>query len=434
MPHEHNMPEQEKSSCMSSLQPWIVVVSATSFFFFIFVQMNIFNAISPYMIKDLGFTTSQLGMLSACYFYANTLLVFPAGILLDRISVKKSLMCSLAVASAVTYVFSIASDFYVMAICRFLLGVVGSFCFVSCVKLATRWFPPTKMALVVGVIVTIAMIGGMVAQAPMTMVVDSFGWRHGLLSNVFLGMVFFFLVAILVHDYPKGLKEKLLQQKDAAPAVSMLASLKKTVLNIQNWYSGIYISALNLPTFVIGTTWGSMYLMQAQNLTRAQSSVVISAMYIGLIIGSPLAGLVSDKLGRRKMPMIVGAILSFLVILTIIYVPNLSATAFTALFCLFGIVSSAQVIGYPLITESNTPEVAATATGIGSTLILAGGMLIPSFGWLMGLNWNHTMVDGLPVYSQSDYRLAMMMLVAAYVVSLIVSILAKETHCEQRQH
>ncbi len=94
------------------------------------------------------------------------LFLFPAGILLDRYSVRKLLLIAVTLTSLGTLTFALAHTFVVAAVCANYHWYGASFCFLSCIRLASRWFPPEKMAFVTGVVVTMAMLGGLVAQAP----------------------------------------------------------------------------------------------------------------------------------------------------------------------------------------------------------------------------------------------------------------------------
>ena len=67
---------------------WIVCFSAALFFFYEFIQMHMFSAISPELMRDFSLNASQLGLLSTTYLIANTLFLLPAGLLLDRYSTR----------------------------------------------------------------------------------------------------------------------------------------------------------------------------------------------------------------------------------------------------------------------------------------------------------------------------------------------------------
>ena len=68
---------------------WVVTLTASLFFFYEFIQMNLFNAINEQLREAFHLDAVQLGQLFSMYFYANFLCLFPAGNLLDRYSTTK---------------------------------------------------------------------------------------------------------------------------------------------------------------------------------------------------------------------------------------------------------------------------------------------------------------------------------------------------------
>jgi len=71
------------------------------------------------------------------------------------------------------------------------------------IRLATRWFRQSNLALVIGLVVTIAMLGGVVAQKPLSLLVQYVGWRESILMDAAFGLVIFLLIYLFVQDYPK---------------------------------------------------------------------------------------------------------------------------------------------------------------------------------------------------------------------------------------
>ncbi|WP_280522001.1 MFS transporter [Candidatus Coxiella mudrowiae] len=114
--------------------------------------------------------------------------------------------------------------------------------------------------------------------------------------------------------------------------------LWRTVKNSQNlvircrwgrW--GLYRSLMNFQIFLLGAMWGSLYLVQIRGLMRADASFVTSMLFIGTIIGAPVVGWLSDRIKRRRIPMMVGAVIALFLILLLMYLPHLSLLALLVL-------------------------------------------------------------------------------------------------------
>jgi MFS family permease len=414
----------------STFRRWLVVMSAALLFFYAFFQINMLNSVDVELMHAFSINAAQLGTLSSMYFYANFLMVFPAGLLLDRFSTRKLILLAMIVAVISMFGFALTTNVVVAGIDRFISGLAGGFCFVGCVRLASRWFAPKHMALVIGCLVTMSMFGGMVAQTPMELLSVAWGWRNAIIAAGCLGIVFIFIIWLFVQDQPDDFSLDV-KMGDDIESIGFWHSIKMVVLNRYNWLGGAYTALINLPVFLLGALWGNMYLVQVENLTGSQASYVITMLFFGSIIGSPLAGWFSDRIGKRRLPMMIGSLLSFVVVLAIIFVAHLSILLLLILFFLLGVVVGAQSLSYPTITELNSPVVTGSANSIISLVYMASGFIFqPLFGWLMGLNWNHVLVNNIPLYSVNDFRTAMLIMPVAFLVSFIAAYFIKETSCE----
>lgn len=160
--------------------------------------------------------------------------------------------------------------------------------------------------------------------------------------------------------------------------------------------------------------WGSLYLVQIRGLMRADASFVTSMLFIGTIIGAPVVGWLSDRIKRRRIPIMVGAVIALFLILLLMYLPHLSLlVALLVLLIIFwglGFIISTQIISYPLIAESNPLALTGTVEGMASVLIMAvgrRGITQPLFARLMEWRWSHQVVNHVPLFLSSDYQFAL---------------------------
>lgn len=433
---ENNMIEQttrlEKTT--HGKLAWVVTLTVSLFFFYEFIQMNFFNAINSQLREAFQLDAIEIGQLFSMYFYANFLCLFPAGNLLDRYSTKKILLFAIFICTLGTFIFSIATTYGLAAFGRFLVGGGAAFCFLSCIRIASRWFPPHRMAFVTGVVVTMAMLGGLVAQTPFTLLTDYLGsWRYALYLNTLLGAIILVVTFLVVEDRPPDAHEEAKEEQQQLKALGIWKCIKLAALNPQNWFGGLYTSLLNLPVFVLGGLWGILYLTNVHHLTTTQASYATTLFFVGVIFGAPAFGYISDRMERRILPMIIGAILSLIVIGILMYVPNLSLTAIITLFFLMGFVTSSQVLTYPTIAELNPIYLTSTAISIDSLCIMASGFLVPPFfGWLMQLNNTESLVNGVRTYSAQDFQLAMLIIPVSFLVGLIITAFMRETYCRSQ--
>ena len=419
------MPDSFVVDRAHKLMAWVVCFSAGLFFFYEFFQLNVFDVINQPLRDDFHIDAQQLSGMSSMFLWGNILFLLPAGVILDRFSVRWVILSAMLVCLLGTIGFALTSSFYWASFFHFLSGIGNAFSFLACVVLVSRWFPPRRQALVVGCLVTMAFIGGMMAHTPFAYLTTAYGWRHALLFDGFLGVFLLIWMLCFVKDRPKTMKTPV---DTNAPTSS--SHFLQALMNSQNWLAGIYTCCLNLPIMVICALWGASYLQVVHRMTELASSNIISLIFLGSIVGCPLAGWLSDRAGRRKPLMIVGAFFTLLTLLPLMMGWVLSETTLSLLCFLLGFFTSTQVISYPFIAESNRSEQVGLATALASILIMGGagiGQLL--FGWLMQY---HT---GLlsQTYTTADFQFAMWMFPMAALIALLAVLISRETYCKEKK-
>ncbi|WP_419419382.1 MFS transporter [Legionella sp. D16C41] len=400
---------------------WLVCLSAGLFFFYEFFQLNIFDVINQPLRQDFQLDATQLSWMSSAYLWADILFLLPAGLILDRFATRTVILIAMFLCVIGTIGFAITQSFLGACFFHFLSGIGNAFCFLSCVVLVSNWFPPRRQAFVIGLLVTMAFLGGMMAHTPFAHLNDLYGWRNSLLIDGVIGILLLGWIAVTVKDKPHaGLP--IASKKQENILISFLLAFK----NPQNWLAGLYTSFLNLPIMVLCALWGASYLEVVHHIKEIAASNIISLIFIGSIIGCPLAGWLSDKQGRRKPLMIFGAIATLITVLPLFLEFKLNQWQLSGLFFALGFFTSTQVISYPLIAESNRKDNTGAATGISSVLIMGGaGIGQVLFGMLIqyhaGGSGNH--------YTSADFQYAMWMFPLTAIAALIAVLLAKETNC-----
>ena len=397
---------------------WLVVMTSTSFFFYSFIQMTMFKTVEmkDYFISVLSIPNSTaFGVFASMFLNGCILFLIPAGILLDKFSVKKLMLVAIFIAITGVIGLSFTQNLAFAKFFRFITGVAHCIAFMAPLRLAPRWFPSKKLALAIGLIITFAHAGGLLSQTPMHYALTEFGGKQTMLLNIGLGGLIFILVLLFVKDHPLGI-----EKKESSQSLPLWTGLKYAIGNKQNWLSGLYIGLLNLAVILLGAIWGTNYLLYKFNYFPPKIiTSIIGMIFISTMIGAPLCGLISDKLKNRKWTMLGGAFLSLILMLIIMFVSNPSAGFLYVMFLLLGITTSAQTIGYAVIAESNSDNVLGTAFGFAAVLVMGMAANIqPLFGWLISIFGGDSSVS---------YMKAIYLLPVSFIIALMCSLLLRET-------
>lgn len=367
----------------SSSKTWAITLIGALFFFYGFFQTNMMIALQGPLMQEFNANAAGVGFVSANYFYSTVLFILPAGLILDRFPVRKVMAVNMAIIILGTLAFAVSGNLVIAGAARFISGVMGAFALLACLKLASEVQPPEKMALASSLIITIGMVGGMLSSVLTAAWVASFGWRWTLILIALIGV---FIAAVLWNAlrYPKERAEEN-RQKEIRSRLSVWESLIIVSKKWQNWSCGLFITLVNLPLAIFGALFGIDYLTRIDQIHETQAASMISMLFFGMIFGSPVFGWFSNRMRQRRLPMILGSMICLLLVIVLLYAHPSNPVLLFSLFFAIGFTSAAQVLGYPLITEINSPAVTATALGVAAILIMGVGygLGLPFVGWLL---------------------------------------------------
>src|ERR1051326_7108421 len=182
---------------------------------------------------------------------------------------------------------------------RFMQGAGGVFALVGAAYIATRNFPASQAATLIGATQMFGMAGGSAGQfAVGPLMGRGVGWDS---FWVGMGVVGLGLGVILFIALPR-------EEKTAQPDNWMRAAaegFKVVFKNPQSILCGLVAGLLFIPTTIFDMVWGVRYLQEAGGIDYGSAVMRSATVPFGWIIGCPLLGFLSDRLGRRK-PVIIG--------------------------------------------------------------------------------------------------------------------------------
>jgi MFS family permease len=169
-------------------------------------------------------------------------------------------------------------------------------------------------------------------------------------------------------------------------------------------------------------TWGVRFLQEARGQEYDAAVMLAATIPLGWMIGCPLLGFISDRLGRRK-PVIVGGTIMLLAVVTWVLFGNPEILRGATVGILMGIASGAAMLPYSVIKEANPPELGGTATGVVNFLNFTFSALLgPVFGSRL-----LQMPEGDVGRALAHYQAGFKPLLYGIIVALILTFFLKET-------
>lgn len=414
----------------ASFLPFLVCGVGGFFYVYEFFLRVMPSAMTDDLMRSFHINAGGLGILSAFFYYGYTPMQIPAGLLLDRFGPRLLLTLSMAVCALGALAFGLTNSAIVASMARLFIGLVSAFAFVGALVLASRWFAAKYFALIVGLIQLMGCVGAIVGEAPVALIVQEIGWRSTMFWSAAVGGVFAILFWLIIRDNPESAVH--VSSATSASKMNELSRLKSVLKNPQTWAIGLYAFSCWAPISIFADLWGIPYLKIFYQTSVATAAVGVAVVWIGIAVVGPIIGWWSNKIGNRRLPLLICSIFGLLSSIVILYIPNLSwSFMYIALF-LFGAAASAQSVTFGVVQDNNPLSVAGTAVGFNNMAVILGGVLFqPLVGLLLNLRWDGNSVNGIPVYTLENYRSALILLPICSVIGILASLfLVKETYCK----
>ena len=411
-----------------SIVGWLICGLGALFYSYEYLLRIAPSAMEPALREHFNLSATGFGHISSIYYYAYVLMQLPVGLLLDRYGPRRLLTLACFICIIGTFLFTGTSLFWVAAMGRFLVGLGSAFAFVGVLKLATIWLPENRLALVSGLTSALGTVGAMVGDNFLEVFVEKLGWVKTLNVTGAFGFVLMIALWAGIQDN----KGRHRQHGTVSTFKSGLIDLGIIARNSQMWVNGLYGCLVYLPTSVFAELWGIPYLKHAHGLSAHAAGLANSVLFLGFTIGAPLMGYISDRIERRKLPMLFGASGAVLVMLIILYVPGLTETNIQVLMFILGLLYSAQAIVFAVGRELSPGEAAGTAMAFTNMVVMLGAMLLqPIVGYLLDLSLEHkagTVTDNVHrIYTTIDYQFALSVVPLGIFIAVLLTFFLKET-------
>ena len=399
---------------------------AAGFFFAEYFARVAPSVMVPQLMKSLQVNALSLGALSAFFYYAYVGMQLPVGSLIDRFGAHKLLTIMSALCGFACFLFAFANNLFLASLARFIMGFSAAFAFVGALSLARHWFCAARFGFLAGATQALGMLGATVGEAPVSILVSQFGYQWAMMAIGCILLLLAFLIAVIVRDKPRSHNDiKALTETTQ----SLWENLRTVLCTPQCWINGLFVGFLYAPTAAFAELWGATYLHTVYVVPTTIAAGMSGAIFLGFAISSPLAGLLSDKIKKRKPIMIASSLLSFVFLSIVLYAPYLPSWLATLLLFCYGASNVAVATAYTVASEIVPENCTATSMSFANMAsVIVGALFQPLIGKLLVMGWDHKTQAGIPIYAIHDYRLAMLSLPTCLIISLISCIWIKESY------
>lgn len=389
------------------------------------------------LIDEGVLSAGQLGIIGSALLFVYAVGKFMNGFIADYCNVRRFMATGLAISAVVNLLMGLLGlvsggsafpsvvVFLSFAVLWGVNGWMQSMGSPPGVISLSRWFPRLKRGTYYSIFSSTPYLGEFLSFIITGAIVGALGWKAGFIVAAIAGFIGTAVILLFVSDTPesKGLPsiyelsgEQMLHEDTVSTR-----ELQKNVLR----HPGIWIIALS-SAFIYITKyavagWGVLYLQKARAFSLEEATQIIAFSAAFGIVGTVLAGWLSDKVfrGDRVKPAVLSGILSFIALTLFLFVGGgyMINIIYVSVFSLAVGVLYCIVAGLMAVDIVPRKATGAALGVVGISSYVAAGLQDITSGYL--IQFNTESVAGVDVY---DFGPVSLFWLAAALISFILPV------------
>lgn len=264
-----------------------------------------FYLLLPIIGAELGLSFSQIGLIMTCQYLAGAVANVPGGVLVDTVGRKGLLMAVSLFWVGFPYLLMGFSHSYLMLLlCVMMVGIGNSLWHPTAIPTLARRYPDNK-----GLVLSLHGMGGNAGDAIAPLVIGTllavFSWREVVMLNVVPGLVMSVLLLVFLGTLQLGPKKNAGVPGDDTPGQS-LAEYGRSLRQLLRNRSLVLLStsgAFRSMTQNALLTFLPLYLARELGYSVMLIGASMFALQAAGLAAAPVAGHLSDRIGRRSVVM-----------------------------------------------------------------------------------------------------------------------------------
>ncbi len=411
----------------TSFRAWIVWAMGGLFVLYQYLLQTSTGVMEPDLLKVFRINTLDYGFLSSTFFYTYVALQIPAGIAVDEWGARRVLGAGIVICALAAGWFGMTHSFHAAEASRMVMGFATAPAVAGTMYLAANWFAPSRFAMLAGLTEMLGMLGGAVGQQFLAQCIADFGWRNTMYVSAGVGLVLAIFFWFIVRD-----RKSSTPTHEALPEKQPVRRILQQIMCLpQVWLYGLLSGLLFAPLAAFASLWAVPFFMAYYHIKLQLAASMSSLMFVGAVLGNPLAGWCSDKMKRRKPIMLIGTLGLLGIFLIMLLLTTIPLTLMFGLAFLLGLFSGAYVISFAAVSDITSIHVRGTAMAfINMMCILFGAPILqPLIGYILQVE-NHQVLTtaGKSLYTVQDYQHALFVFPIYLAFALVVLAFARETY------
>ncbi|HJX52809.1 MAG TPA: MFS transporter [Polyangia bacterium] len=249
----------------------------------------------PVLMHSFGIDLAAAGWLMSIFAVTGAVVALPSGYILQRLGAKTAGIVAIGIVGVGGVVGALSGNFEMLLLSRALEGVGLGLIAVVAPTVIALWFPLESRGVPMGIWATWVPVGGVVMFNSAPTIAAGGGWQ----LVWWLGAAFCLISLVLFRVFVRmpasadvGTNARGLGQNDS--------SLRLAMGNRSIWLLALFFCLYCISQGALSSFYPT-FLVSEHGYSLSAASTLSSLPMVAVLFSCPLAGLVSDRLGTRKL-------------------------------------------------------------------------------------------------------------------------------------
>ena len=408
----------KNSSKTSSVIAWSLWAVVTFFYAFQYVLRVSPSVLMSNIMQKFGIDAVDFGSFSGIYYLGYALMHIPIGLMLDRLPVKWVISGSIFVSVVGILPLTLSDSWGLSVLGRFMVGAGSSGAILSVFKITRLYFNEQWFSRLLGLSVTIGVLGGLYGSTPVDKLNQQFGWENVLL--IFFAVGAFISLAILIFAPRHNV------QADDINHDNIWQELKTVLSNRRVLLTAFFAALMVGPLEGFADVWAVSFLETVYGFDRVVATSLPPLIYFGMCVGSPLLAAMAEKFKAYYEVTILCAI-GMAIIFVIFILTQPSATMIGIIFFLIGLMSAYQVLAIYMNSKNTDERYSGLVTALTNMIIMGFGSFFHYvISRVMNIFWDGKIVDNLAIYEPTAYINGIMVIPVTLMIAFVGFIVLRQ--------
>lgn len=399
--------------------PWLIWGTSEFFTLFQFLIQLTSGIIVEPLMNDFNISAFDAALVISGFYYMYISLQIPVGLLMDKIGPRLLLSLGALVCGIGCIIFSQTHTFYIAFLARLSMGTGAAFAFVGTLYVIREWFPLERYSFLIGMSEMLGMIWAILGTLSFTAFLDSFGWR----ACIFTSGCFFLASSIASALFISNHNPSRKIVKSAGITLTLWQRFRLVIRSPLAWKNALYCGFMFSVVTVFVALWEPPFLKEALGISLSQAATIDTMAFVGIALGCPLYGFISQKFQKRRPFLIISGITTMLLFTFMIYFPPHTVIMMGFFTFLIGMCCSGYILCFAISDEISLNKVKNTYTGFTNAIcVLTAPLLQPIVGYVLDLGRT-----AHRDYALIDYQKGLTIIVIALLVGTILACCMPET-------